>query len=55
MIVTSHSIAWTRNFSGTWAGLTARARCLSGGEVPANVVNKEVLAGPAFLRKASGL
>ncbi len=52
VIVTSHSIAWTEELFRDMGRIDCEgALSIRSGEAPANVVNKEVLSRPGFLRK----
>ncbi|SDY01164.1 NAD(P)-dependent oxidoreductase [Paenibacillus sp. CF384] len=52
VIVTPHSLCWTEEMvGGLWADTTNAIMDVASGSAPANVVNREVLARPGFIRK----
>ena len=55
VILTSHSVGWTEElFRDMGREDCAGALAVFGGEPPPNVVNRDVLARPGFLRKLAG-
>ena len=55
VILTSHSIGWTGELFRDMGRIDCEgALAIARGQVPSNVVNKEVLERPGFLRKLAG-
>lgn len=55
VIMTPHSLCWTEEmYSGIWQECAESVVAFSRGDIPPNVVNKEVLLKPGFKRKLAG-
>jgi phosphoglycerate dehydrogenase-like enzyme len=56
VIITPHSLCWTNEmYKGIWKESTESVLQFSKGEIPTNVVNKDVLEKPEFLKKLDRL